>query len=423
MSAVADKVKPKGDLERLLFTFSRAKEYLDLGELRTMTGQPQDRFSEVLIKELVDNALDAAEKAKTAPQVSIRLKRRGKLLLLSVRDNGGGIEPDTVKKILDFQTRTSDKVAYRSPTRGAQGNAFKTILGIPYALGVHAPVVIHARGVKHVIRCRIDPAGEVQVDHQLLATEPRCGTTVTLALPARACRRTDFHQWARAFAISNPHATVRFRETHRSQHGASRTAETRKIYRPAVEFPAKWSKFLPTDHTSPWWYDPSALARLVFAHLASLRQGAGDDPTLRDFVRQFKGTTGTARAKAVCDALPHVKHLSDFREHDGDIAVLLEAMRRETKTPPWPNVLGVIGKDPILQRFDRWYGVERFWYKKEEVLVDHVPYLIEVAVAQTRRPGQVYHGVNFSPTFDDPSAAPSFITGQGPDAIPCPATA
>jgi hypothetical protein len=34
-------------------------------------------------------------------------------------DNANGIQPETIKRILNFETRTSDKTAYRSPTRGA----------------------------------------------------------------------------------------------------------------------------------------------------------------------------------------------------------------------------------------------------------------------------------------------------------------
>src|SRR5262249_41044834 len=37
-------------------------------------------------------------------------------------------------------------------------------------------------------------------------------------------------------------------------------------------------------------------------------------------------------------------------------------------------------------------------------LVDGVPFTFEVALAHTERPGRFFHGVNFSPTFDDPLA-------------------
>jgi hypothetical protein len=96
-------------LERAMFTFSRAKEYFDARELQSMTGQPIRRFPEVVLKELIDNALDAAEAAGVAPRVSVRLCRRGRLLVVSVHDNGPGIPPETVEKLIDFQTRSSER--------------------------------------------------------------------------------------------------------------------------------------------------------------------------------------------------------------------------------------------------------------------------------------------------------------------------
>jgi hypothetical protein len=38
-----------------------------------------------------------------------------------VADTGSGIAPETITKILDYTVRASDKEAYVSPTRGAQG--------------------------------------------------------------------------------------------------------------------------------------------------------------------------------------------------------------------------------------------------------------------------------------------------------------
>ena len=67
-------------------------------------------------------------------------------------DNGAGITPATVADLCDFNVLVSDKARYRGPTRGAQGNALKTLLGIPYALGVAEPVVIESAGVRHELR-------------------------------------------------------------------------------------------------------------------------------------------------------------------------------------------------------------------------------------------------------------------------------
>src|SRR5262249_27963265 len=154
-------------LERTLFTQSRDREYFDRHELATMTGQPAERFPDVIVKELADNALDAAESTGVMPKLVLQVWRRQHDLIVSVKDNGNGIHPEAVATILDFRTRTSDKAAYRSPTRGQQGNALKTVIGMPYALGSRQPLVIEAGSTKHIIPPGIDPAGARHIYHEL----------------------------------------------------------------------------------------------------------------------------------------------------------------------------------------------------------------------------------------------------------------
>ena len=51
--------------------------------------------------------------------------------------------------MLDCSNNVSDKAAYRSPARSMQGNAFRALLVIPYALGVTEPLIIEAHGIRH----------------------------------------------------------------------------------------------------------------------------------------------------------------------------------------------------------------------------------------------------------------------------------
>lgn len=193
-----------------MFEASRSAEYFDARQLSTLTGVPQDEFASVCLKELIDNALDACETAQVAPEVGVEVKRENGVLRLSVSDNGPGIPPEVVRKVLDYSIRVSDKAAYRSPTRGAQGNALKTIIGIPYALGSHEPTVIEARGIRHTIRPWVDPAGQVRISH----TEDDAsgaGTRVSLALPEEE-QDFDPNHWVRSFAAFNPHATFSYQK-------------------------------------------------------------------------------------------------------------------------------------------------------------------------------------------------------------------
>jgi DNA topoisomerase VI subunit B len=110
-------------LQRTTFEMSRAAEYFTVRELQTLTGQQQHRFVSVVLKELLDNATDAGETAGVAPVLHVGWvpDPEADQAQLTVADNGPGMPRDTVRRILNFTTRTSDKAVYRSPTRGAAG--------------------------------------------------------------------------------------------------------------------------------------------------------------------------------------------------------------------------------------------------------------------------------------------------------------
>ena len=141
-------------LTRKTFTISRLAEFASTVELTKATGHPVERWPLVIAKELIDNALDAAEEAKVAPKISILIDQRS----VSVANSGPGIGPETVTSVVDFAVRTSSREAYVSPTRGAQGNALQTILTMGFALSQSASeTVIESRGVKHTIAVVFDP--------------------------------------------------------------------------------------------------------------------------------------------------------------------------------------------------------------------------------------------------------------------------
>src|SRR5215213_6159936 len=202
-------------LQRTTFKHSRAAQYVDARQLQAMTGQPKRKFAAVVVKELMDNALDACETAGVPPEVGLVVAsttETDSFDKITVTDNGLGIPPETVRGALDFNVLVSDKAAYRSPTRGAQGNALKTVFGIPPALGSLEPVVIEARGVMHEVRVWKDPAGELLVQCDDTDTPARPGTSITVSVPAQGQEGFDPEGWARAFALLNPHASVKIRE-------------------------------------------------------------------------------------------------------------------------------------------------------------------------------------------------------------------
>jgi DNA topoisomerase VI subunit B len=193
-------------VNRTVFATPRAAEFLELRALQAQTGQPVDAFGHVVVKELLDNALDAAESAGVAPIIDITTRTDDGITFVTVTDNGCGITAATVDDVCDFTVLVSDKARYRGPARGAQGNALKTLLGIPYALGITEPVVIESAGIHHELLVSIERTGDVAVVHDTTECSRTAGTSVTVPLPAEM--DIDPGRWAAGAALVNPHAAI-----------------------------------------------------------------------------------------------------------------------------------------------------------------------------------------------------------------------
>ena len=185
------KAKPEPKLTRVAFTVSRLMEFCTKRELQNQTGHSAEDWPLVILKELMDNALDACEEAEVAPVISITVKPKS----IIIQDNGGGIKTATIKSILDYTIRVSSREAYVSPTRGAQGNALKTILAMGYVLDREQHdtnteavglTIIESRGVKHRIEFRVDHINnEPKITHTVTPSSINVGTKITVLFPAR----------------------------------------------------------------------------------------------------------------------------------------------------------------------------------------------------------------------------------------------
>ncbi|GJF09567.1 hypothetical protein NGTWS0302_24110 [Mycolicibacterium cyprinidarum] len=392
-------------VQRTVFATPRAAEFLEERTLQAQTGQPVDAFGSVVIKELIDNALDAAESAGRAPIINIITRAENGITFVTVTDNGSGITSATIAKIIDFSVLASDKARYRGPSRGAQGNALKTLLGIPFALGVAEPVIIESCGVRHELRVSADPAGDVHVAHDTAVSGQKVGTSVSVPLPDYL--EIDAGGWAFNTALVNPHATITVDNPPNSD--TDRGAE---FYKPSDH---GWSKWTPAMPSSPHWYDKGAFTALVYSQIREIKT-TGVDVPLGGFITEFDGLKGSVKQKAIRTVAAAITHLSGLEGRDDTINALHDAMLTHAKPTP-AGKLGAVGKDHFERLLDDWYGVRRCWYKASTVTDDGVPYVVEVAVADTEASGGVWFGCNHSPAFGDPlgrtrlSAADIYVTG------------
>ena len=85
---------------------------------------------------------------RPCPAVRIRVDDAG----ITVTDNGPGIPAETIEGVLDFSIRVSSREAYVAPDRGAQGNALKTIVAMPFVVdGSIGAIEVAAHGVRAML--------------------------------------------------------------------------------------------------------------------------------------------------------------------------------------------------------------------------------------------------------------------------------
>ncbi len=401
-------------IERTAFSTSRLLDFVSEGELTKQCGYAPADWPLVVVKELIDNALDACEEHGLAPEITVAVEDGA----ITVADNGPGIPPQTVEGLLDFSMRVSSREAYVAPDRGAQGNALKTLVAMPFVLdGDHGRVDICGGGVLHEIELTVDriqqrPAADVR-------RIEKDGSFVRLHWPVIASSDDDdgypdftsrglaalhfassegLRTLVEDFAFLNPHATLAidyFGQAHRWE---------------ATD--PQWRKWMPSSPTCPHWYEPEHLERLLGACVTHDLQ-EGRERTVREFVSEFKGMSSTVRQKQALDGLGLSRSpvsallAADGRDFDHErVALLLAAVKAHTK-PVKPSALGMIGRAHMEQRFaalDVRDG--SFEYRRVASLsADGLPQVTEVAFAALSDEDELRRlvtGVNWSAAWVNP---------------------
>jgi DNA topoisomerase VI subunit B len=381
--------EPAHKIKRVAFTVSRLVEYCNEKELVAQTGHESHTWPRVIIKELVDNAIDACEEAEIAPvlKVAITSGKRGKPTRIVVADNGPGIPPKDIAGIIDYDIRISSREAYISPTRGRQGNALKSVLPMAYVLGDQAKgeTWIEARGVKHRIVFSVNQIKQQPIVNDIqVSSRVTSGTRVTVFWPDTDEALTDtdeMRELLNQFIWVNPHLTLRF------------VADGKTISHVDASNP-NFTKYRACDATSAHWYSLEQFERYAGALIdRDLQQSVRRQKiTVREFAAQFRGMSATEKQKEVVRALA-ASHMSLLRFFGSETEVkhqrmqkLLDLLRQHTR-PVRPELLGVIG-ETHLRRLCTDSGGEPKAFKYSISTGyddDGVPYVVEIATCAHKK--------------------------------------
>lgn len=376
-------------LQRFAAKQSRLAEYFSDKELGMQIGGARHDWPFILVKELVDNGLDAAE-SHTAPVITVTIEADR----FTVADNGPGLPDDIIVGSLDYSARISTKAAYVSPTRGRLGNALKVVYAAPYVVnGKRGCVIIDTAAARSVITVTYDPiAQEPRLDRTLEPPTVKNGTSITVEWTQEASllirpNIARFYGLVETFAAFNPHAALEIR--------AGDLVETFAARDPS------WSKWHVTRPTPAHWYTAAQLSNHITAALRD-----APEQTVRQYVAQFAGLSGTAKQKAVMEAAGIGSRLAEIVT---DTDIDMEAVRRlqvamqGASTAPKPEAIGVLGRERLRGWIETQGEASDFAYQKRigKLAMDgeraEWPYVLEVAFAvMTEGSRRVYVSINWS---------------------------
>lgn len=412
-------------MPRRMLPRKRLTDYITLEGLHRLTGVKPEDFDRLMLKELIDNALDACDETaeQQIPTVQVAIEKTDRFVKFSVEDNASGIDDEGIRKITDFTTLYSSRFHYKYPTRGALGNAWKYILGMGYALAStmkakYIPVVILTNNTRYKVHIHHEN-GQVKAKVKPSKADRNVGTTVIISLPLYRDFWGEISRYLfdlQAFAYFNPQANIIFNINHKEV----KYGDLDRNYQP-----------LKNLRESPWWHSINGFTQRVQAE-AEDHLGRGEHPLTSSFISEFRGISrkqARARVLGQCGiGNPPLEELADNTE---DIAKLFEAMRNGSR-PPNPHVLKRIGRkmfywriyqidglldcnrekleDPSKNRYYKYKStatVQSIYAGEAEILV---PFIVEVAVAVNKiRCRRIHIGVNRSCKLEDPFAGRVFF--------------
>jgi hypothetical protein len=417
--------EPVHKIERVAFTTSRLMEFCTEKELVAQTGHEAHKWPLVIIKELVDNGIDACEETEIAPfiKVAITTGKRRKPTRIVVADNGRGIPPKTIIGIIDYTVRISSREAYISPTRGRQGNALKTILPMAYVLGGKGKgeTWIEARGRKHRIQFSVNQIKQEPIVKNITSrSRITTGTRVTVFLPDKI-DPDEIKDLLAQFIWVNPHLTLQLIVDGKTLIGHRATNPG-------------WRKYRACDATSAHWYTLEQIERYAGALIArdqEQRRAARQKYTVREFIAQFRGMSATEKQKDILRGLG-AAHMSLHQFFGSESEVnhqrmqkLLRLLQKHTR-PVRPELLGVIGEEHLRQMIVSAGGEPASfkYFANPGHDANGLPYIVEIATCpfkkwvagkQETRGRVLITGINFSATLENPFE--SFRGMEGMDEI------
>jgi len=399
------------DLDPIL-SRTRSHEYLNIQGLSAITGCQKEYLDTWILKELIDNALDACNADKVEhPIIDVKITRINNTVNISVQDNGPGLTHEDLKKIVDFTHMSSSKFYQKKPQRGFMGNAMKAILGIPYALaqlhGQVPPVKIYSKNYCHTIRLRETHSDKVTANIESVKSDIP-GTIVQVSLPPINKywgRNQQYLDLVRSYSVFNPNTSF----TITLQNEQEKTARKYLGKQP----PSKTFTGKPSIH----WSTLEEFRK----HTQAIRETL--PMTIEHFISSFFGFSKKARRAEILDP-NNINPETDLNKICKTTIDTIYNTMIKSRKPSKPEQLTHIGEENILATITTAFS-KPLKHKYKSITTNHIidevsyPSRIEVLIAtldEKTRIRRIVVGINQTPMIDNPLRAAIFSGSKKKDA-------
>jgi hypothetical protein len=412
------------------FSFNREFDFVRLDRLSRTTGRPAHEWDVYILKELIDNALDADEVSwrnapSQTPGLQVRVEYAAKQLFVEV-SNRSVFPSNLIPEIFATQQYTSRKAFIKGLTRGALGNALKTLLGIPYALRNRVasdwspdqkPLAIICGGYEYLPTYVVDTTQQtIEFKCRENPHKQKTGTTVRVALDyfeqEKPRTLAEIKLLAEQYRLCNPHVdfdwTVEVGEEEWS-----------------VQYEANTSWLTKFRGVAPiQWYSLTAFQDVLGALYR--KQGADAAGLSIETIGSYFAGFQAAEADSSNAPTLMVNLLQDFGESSLAVEAFEGVPARKLYqqmcklSPAFDSLqLGRIGKEHIRAMMTDALPVEgELFYEISRDVGDDpsIPFVVEAALVPLKEgTREIWTALNFSPTYDDPFLRRRLATPIQPD--------
>jgi len=408
------------DLYDVILTRTRSTDYLSLN-IVNYAPDPY-AFYLWLVKELIDNALDADANKIEVDYLNTRADENGiAKYRISVQGNGRVFSEEKIRRVfLSFDYYAGSKEYWKRPSRGFLGNALKVVLGAPYALATlpefekfqPSPLEI-ASGDYKVSVTVDDPKG--RDPKPMVATVERLGTPVkgsriSFRVPYSVTygaislwKKTGLATLLKQYLLFNPDMSFHWRDEQ-----GRRSLQLRN--------PSPVKRYQQTKPTSIHW-----LSEGEFLSLVEALTGSGK-VKLSTFLKSFgiQESIASEMLKRNASLLNQIStsDLVALYKSIGEISPRINA-----------KDLGRIGRENLRKSMAKVLGKSsadlEYTYSEavrtSELEGHDAPFVLEVAAAvylddKTPQSRAIWWGINHSPIYVDPTGREPLLPNEILDA-------